>query len=256
MKHDQEVRYSRQMILPGVGKAGQEKLLNAKVLVIGAGGLGSPLLLYLAAAGIGTIGIIDDDRVELHNLQRQIIHETASVGDAKVDSARESLIDLNPEIKIHCHQKRLTESNAYDIIKEYDIVADGSDNFMTRFLVNDKCYKLKKTLVSAAILRFEGQLSTFRAHEVEENLPCYRCIYPDVPPEGTAPRCSEAGILGSVAGVMGCWQATEVLKEILGVGKSLAGSLLVFDALSAASRTIAVSPDPECQCCGVDHKAI
>ncbi len=249
MKHDQDVRYSRHLSLSEVGKDGQQKLLDAKVLVIGAGGLGSPSLLYLAASGVGTIGIVDNDKVELSNLQRQVLHETSDIGHPKTESAKEAMHDLNPDIKINCHQLRLNETNIESIINNYDIIVDGSDNFETRFLINDYCYKNKKTLVSAAIQGFTGQLSTFKAHLGEPN-PCYRCIYPDVESAGMAQNCSDSGVLGSVAGVMGTWQSLEVVKEILQIGESLSGSLVIFDALSATSRKIKVRRNKNCLCCG------
>lgn len=249
MKHDQEVRYSRNISLPEIGKEGQKKLLKSKVLVIGAGGLGSPALLYLAAAGVGTIGIADNDSVELSNLQRQVLHETYDIGQPKVESARSAISDLNPDIKVKCHNLRLHGSNIEKVIDNYDVIVDGSDNFETRFLVNDKCYELKKTLVSAAIQGFGGQLATFKAYLGSPH-PCYRCIYPDIPPAGTAPNCSESGVLGGVAGLMGVWQSIEVVKEILNIGESLSGSLVIFDALSAKSRKVKVSRNEGCSCCG------
>jgi molybdopterin/thiamine biosynthesis adenylyltransferase len=249
MNHNQEIRYSRHLCLPQVGRVGQEKLLASRVLVVGAGGLGSPLLLYLAASGVGTIGIVDDDKVELSNLQRQVLHETGDIGAMKTASAREALLDLNPDISVICHQIHLDSSNIDGIIADYDIIADGSDNFETRFLLNDRCFAAGKTLVSAAIGGFTGQLSTFKAYLGEPH-PCYRCIYPEIPPEGTAPKCSEAGILGSVAGVMGTWQAIEITKELLGIGESLSGHLVIFDALNASSRKVKVRRNMGCICSG------
>jgi adenylyltransferase/sulfurtransferase len=243
---DQIHRYARHILLQEVGGVGQEKLLNAKVLVVGAGGLGSPVILYLAAAGIGTIGVVDNDKVDLSNLQRQIAHTTARIGTSKVASAAEGANAINADIKIVQHPVRLGAANINDLIAPYDLVIDGSDNFATRFLVNDACYFAKKTLVSAAVLRFDGQLATFKAHE---SGPCYRCLYPEAPPDGLVPSCSEAGILGAVAGVMGTLQATEVLKEILGIGQSMSGRLLIYDALATAFRTVKVHPDPECALC-------
>jgi len=249
MKHEHEIRYSRHITLPEIGIEGQEKLLAAKVLVVGAGGLGSPSLLYLAASGVGTIGIVDDDKVDLSNLQRQVLHETCEIGRPKTESAKSALLDLNPDIQINCYQTRLDHNNIESIISNYDIVVDGSDNFETRFLINDNCYKAEKTLVSAAIQGFSGQLSTFKAHLGSPH-PCYRCIYPDIPPAGTAPKCSESGILGGVAGLMGAWQSIEVVKEILGIGESLSGSLVIFDALLATSRKVKVKRNKNCLCCG------
>ncbi len=239
-------RYARHILLREVGGVGQEKLLKSKVLLIGAGGLGSPLLLYLAAAGVGTIGVVDDDTVDLSNLQRQIAHTTDRVGMAKVDSAKAAVAAINPDVTVVTHKVRLTADNAAALIAGYDLVADGSDNFPTRFLVNDACFFAKKTLVSAAVLRFDGQLSTFKPHA---GGPCYRCLYPAPPPPGQIPTCDEAGVLGAVAGVLGTLQATEVLKELLGIGDSMAGRLLIYDALSAAMRHVKIKPDPECPLC-------
>lgn len=239
-------RYARHILLREVGGVGQEKLLTSKVLLIGAGGLGSPLLLYLAAAGVGTIGVVDDDTVDLSNLQRQIAHTTDRVGMSKVDSAEAAVAAINPDVTVVTHKVRLTADNAAALIAGYDLVADGSDNFPTRFLVNDACFFAKKTLVSAAVLRFDGQLSTFKPHA---GGPCYRCLYPAPPPPGQIPSCDEAGVLGAVAGVLGTLQATEVLKELLGIGDSMAGRLLIYDALSAAMRQVKIKPDPECPLC-------
>lgn len=242
-------RYARNVILDEVGEDGQLKLLKAKVLVIGAGGLGAPLLLYLAAAGIGTIGVIDDDTVDVTNLQRQVIHDDASVDRPKVESAAARLRALNPDIVIEPIAARLKAENAEAVIARFDLVADGSDNFTTRYLLNDLCYRLKKPLVSAALLRFEAQLSTFKAHLGSPH-PCYRCLFPEQPPEDLIPRCETAGILGPVAGVMGSLQATEVLKEILGIGDSLSGRLVLFDALAMAFREVRFKRDPNCATCG------
>ncbi|MDX2144312.1 MAG: molybdopterin-synthase adenylyltransferase MoeB [Rhodospirillaceae bacterium] len=245
-------RYARHILLPEVGGVGQEKLLKARVLVIGAGGLGSPVILYLAAAGVGTIGVVDDDTVDLSNLQRQVLHTTARVGAPKTYSAQAAVAAINPDVKIIPHKARLTSANAMDLISAYDVIADGSDNFATRFLVNDACFFAKKPLVSAAVLRFDGQLATFKPHA---GGPCYRCLYADEPPAGQIPTCAEAGILGAVAGVLGTLQATEILKEILGIGQSMAGRLMIYDALDAASRTVKVNRDPACALCG-DHPTI
>jgi molybdopterin/thiamine biosynthesis adenylyltransferase len=239
-------RYARHILLQDVGGVGQEKLLNAKVLVIGAGGLGSPLILYLAAAGVGTIGVVDDDQVDLSNLQRQIAHATDRIGVDKTTSAKQAVAAINPDVAVIEHKMRLTVQNANALIGGYDVIADGSDNFPTRFLVNDTCYFAKKTLVSAAVLRFDGQLATFKPHA---GGPCYRCLYPEPPPPGQIPSCDEAGVLGAVAGVMGTLQATEVLKEILGIGESMAGRLLIYDALAANMRQVKVNPDPQCPLC-------
>ena len=228
---------------------GQAKLREARVLLVGAGGLGSPLLMYLAAAGVGTIGLVDDDVVDLSNLQRQIAHTTESLGTPKVESAIARANAINPLVNIVPHRTRLGVENILDVFAEYDIVCDGTDNFPTRFLISDACVLAKKTLVSAAVLRFDGQLSTFKPH-AGEGCPCYRCLYPSPPPDGLVPSCSEAGILGAVTGVMGTLQATEVLKEILGIGESMSGRVLVWDALSARFRTIKLRPDPACIACG------
>ena len=246
---EQIERYARHIILPEVGGEGQAKLLQSRVLVIGAGGLGSPLLLYLAAAGTGTLGVVDDDFVDLSNLQRQVIHGTGRIGAAKVESARETLGEINPEVTLVTHQTRLNAENALELIADYDLVADGSDNFATRFLVNDACYFAKTPLVSAALLRFEGQISTFKAYLGGEE-PCYRCIFREAPPPGLIPTCAEGGVLGAVAGAMGSIQAVEVIKELLGIGESLSGSLLIYDALTTTFRKIKVKPDPECPLCG------
>jgi adenylyltransferase/sulfurtransferase len=242
-------RYARHLVLDEVGEEGQQKLLAARVLVIGAGGLGSPVLLYLAAAGVGTLGIVDDDTVDLSNLQRQIVHATESIGEPKVESARRTLRHVNPEVKLELHQTRLAEANAAAIVGAYDLVADGSDNFATRYLLNDLCYRLKKPLVGAALSPFEGQLSTFKAYLGPPH-PCYRCLFREPPPPDSVPRCETAGILGAIAGVMGTLQATEVLKEILGIGESLSGALLAYDALRADFHKIKLPRDPDCPTCG------
>lgn len=242
-------RYARHIILQEVGGTGQEALLKARVLVIGAGGLGSPLLLYLAAAGIGKLGVVDDDIVSLSNLQRQIAHHTSDVDSAKVDSAAAKVAALNPDVEFVAHRERLDPGNVMGLIADYDIIADGSDNFATRFLVNDACYLAAKTLVSAAVLRFDGQLSTYKAHLGDPH-PCYRCLFPEPPPEDLIPSCAEGGVLGALAGVMGTLQATEVLKEILGVGDSLSGQLLIYDGLGTTFRKVRVRRDASCALCG------
>jgi adenylyltransferase/sulfurtransferase len=244
---DEIQRYSRHILLQEVGGTGQAKLRAARVLVIGAGGLGSPLILYLAAAGIGTIGVVDDDTVDLSNLQRQIAHTTGRIGVEKVVSAAQAATAVNPGVRVEAHATRLDAKNALGLISEYDIVCDGSDNFATRFLVADACALAKRTLVSAAVLRFEGQLSVFKPHK---GGPCYRCLYPEPPPPGAVPTCSEAGVLGAVTGVMGTLQATEVLKEILDIGETLSGRLLVWDALATRFRAVKLRPDPSCALCG------
>jgi adenylyltransferase/sulfurtransferase len=247
-------RYARHILLDEVGGSGQERLLASRALVIGAGGLGSPVLLYLAAAGVGTLGIIDDDDVDLSNLQRQIAHTTDRIGLPKVESARHAVAAINPDVHVVAHRERLTATNALGIISLYDVVADGSDNFPTRFLVNDACYFAGKPLVSAAILRFDGQLATFKAYtrglDDAERSPCYRCLYGAPPPEGEVPSCAQAGVLGAFCGALGGLQATEVIKELLGIGVSLSGWLLLIDALSATSRRIRVRRDPGCPLCG------
>ena len=240
-------RYKRHLVLKEVGGHGQQKLKSSKVLVIGAGGLGSSVLLYLAAAGVGSIGIIDDDRVSLDNLQRQVIHDTDHIGALKTESAAETMARVNPHVNAVLHSERLTAKNAMEIIAQYDIIADGSDNFATRYLVNDACYFAKKPLVFAAIGPFDGYLTTFRAFEMGEDgrpKPCYRCIFPDAPPPGTVANCAEVGILGAVAGVLGTLQATEVLKELIGVGKSLSGRLIIYDARGGRFQTVTIAWDP------------
>jgi molybdopterin/thiamine biosynthesis adenylyltransferase len=234
LSSDEIERYKRQLVLKEIGGEGQQRLKAAKVLVVGAGGLGSPLLIYLAAAGIGTIGIIDDDRVSLDNLHRQIAHDTASVGTLKTRSAAKTIERLNPHVETRVYSTRLQAENALAIIGDYDVVADGSDNFATRYLVNDACYFAKRPLVSAAVGPFDGSLTTFRAFERDASgkpRPSYRCLFPEPPPEGTVAPCSEAGILGAVAGVMGTLQAVEVVKELLQLGDGLVGRLLLYDAL-------------------------
>jgi molybdopterin-synthase adenylyltransferase len=240
-------RYARHLILEEVGEEGQAKLLQSKVLVVGAGGLGAPMLLYLAAAGVGTIGIVDDDTVSLDNLQRQIAHDTSRVGMAKVESAREAIARLNPHVRVETHAMRLDAGNALEIISRYDIVADGSDNFPTRYLVSDACYLAKKPLVFAAVGPFDGYLTTLKPHETGPDgkpYPSYRCIFPEAPPPGTVANCAEVGVLGATVGVIGTLQATEVMKEILGLGETLAGRLLIYDARSARFSEIRVAWDP------------
>lgn len=247
MDEERRRRYVRQLRLPEVGWAGQERLRRARVLCVGAGGLGSPAALYLAAAGVGCVGVVDSDAVELSNLHRQILHTTADVGRGKVGVAEERLRALNPEVKIECHAVRLEGRNAIEIIGGYDLVLDGSDNLGTRYLVNDACVMLRKTNLYGAVMRFEGQASVFAPHR---NGPCYRCLFPEPPPPGAAPSCAEAGVLGVVPGVIGTLQATEALKWILGIGESLLGRLVLFDALTARFREIRVQRDPGCPVCG------
>lgn len=244
---EQIERYSRHIILPEVGGKGQTKLLKSRAFVLGAGGLGSPALLYLAAAGVGTIGIADGDAVDLSNLQRQIIHDTKRVGKAKVLSARESIEALNPDVEVIPFKGRLTVDNIRDVVRDYDVLLDGSDNFPTRYLMNDAAFFEKKTLVSGSMFRFDGQVSVFKPHE---GYPCYRCLYPEPPPKGLVPSCQEAGVLGALAGVIGVLQAVESVKELLGIGETLAGSLMIYDALSSSFRKVKVRRDPECALCG------
>ncbi len=241
-------RYKRQLVLKEIGGEGQQRLKAARVLVVGAGGLGSPLILYLAAAGIGQIGIIDSDRVSLDNLQRQIVHDTKSVGRPKTKSAAETIERLNPHVETRLYSTRLLPENALGIIGGYDIVADGSDNFATRYLVNDACYLAKVPLVFAAVGPFDGHLTTFRAFETDQvgnPRPSYRCLFPEPPPEGTVAACAEAGILGAVAGVIGTLAAVEVVKELLDLGESLVGRLLLYDALQARFSTVTYGWDPD-----------
>ncbi|MBL4637726.1 MAG: molybdopterin-synthase adenylyltransferase MoeB [Proteobacteria bacterium] len=251
---DQLDRYARHIVLREVGGIGQKKLLQSKVLIVGAGGLGSPLIMYLAAAGVGTIGVVDDDAVDLSNLQRQIAHGMADIGTQKVLSAQRSVAEINPDIKFIPHAERLSVENVEALFSGYDLIADGSDNFDTRFLINDACYFLKKPLVSAAMLQFEGQLSTYKAFAGGDH-PCYRCIFPAPPPDDVARTCGEAGVLGALAGTMGSLQATEILKELLDVGQSMSGSLLIYDALYTEFRKVKVRPDPGCALCGT-HPSI
>ncbi len=239
-------RYSRHIILSEVGGDGQQKIGNAKVLVLGAGGLGSPVALYLAAAGVGTLGIVDNDVVDLSNLQRQILHHTPDIGRPKVDSAIEKLQAINPDITVRPYRLMVDSTNILDIISDYDIVVDGTDNFPTRFLVNDACYFAKKPLVHGAILRFDGQAFTI----VPDEGPCYRCIFREPPPVGSVPNCSQAGILGAVAGMIGTIQATEALKLIIGKGQTLTGRLLIVDALDMSFRQTKIRKDPDCPICG------
>lgn len=260
-------RYARHLVLPEIGEDGQAKLLGARVLVIGAGGLGSPLLLYLAAAGVGTLGIADDDVVDLSNLQRQVVHDTSAIGQRKTASAKARLAEVNPEVRVIEHGHRVTAETALDLVRGYDLIADGSDNFATRFLVNDACYLAGKTLVSAAIMRFDGQLTTFKAHArggkaharggkahargggSDEAHPCYRCVF-GAQPADPKESCADVGVLGALAGTLGALQATEVIKEIVGIGESLSGSLLLYDSLATTFRKIKLKADPACPLCG------
>src|SRR5205809_5815342 len=242
---DQMERYSRQTILEEVGLQGQRKLLDSKVLIVGAGGLGSPAAIYLAAAGIGTLGIVDGDRVDLSNLHRQVMHFTHDIGRPKTQSARRTLEDINPDITVVPHQTVLTSENALEILADYDVVVNGSDNFHTRYLVNDACVMLRKPLVDASILKWEGQATAF--------LPgrgCYRCLFPTPPPPGTVPSCAEAGILGAMCGVIGTIQAVETVKLILDLGDPLVNRLMLFDSLSMEFREVKIPRDPDCPLCG------
>ena len=245
---EESQRYKRHLVLRELGGQGQQKLKAARVLVIGAGGLGSPLLLYLAAAGVGTLGVIDDDRVSIDNLQRQIAHGTADAGQPKVDSAAQAIARLNPLVKVETYPTRLDAGNALDIIARYDIVADGSDNFATRYLVSDACYLARKTLVYAALGPLDGYVSVFKPHETKPGgtpYPTLRCLFPEAPPAGLVANCSEVGVLGPVAGVIGTLQATEVIKEIAGIGESLAGKLLIYDAQASRFDIVQLAWDPD-----------
>jgi molybdopterin/thiamine biosynthesis adenylyltransferase/rhodanese-related sulfurtransferase/molybdopterin converting factor small subunit len=240
------IRYNRHLILPEVGPAGQKKLKNSSVLCVGAGGLGSPLALYLAAAGVGRIGIVDFDVVDESNLQRQIIHDTPSVGTSKLASAKKRLLALNPFITVETHETKLSSANAIELFKQYDVIADGTDNFPTRYLVNDACVLTGKPNAYGSIFRFEGQLSVFAAKDG----PCYRCLYPEPPPPGLVPSCAEGGVLGVLPGVIGTMQAVETIKLILGIGKPLVGRLMLYDALEQSWRTLKVKKNPACPVCG------
>lgn len=251
LSHEEVKRYSRHLIMPEVGLDGQRKLKQASVLCIGAGGLGSPLAIYLAAAGVGRLGIVDFDVVDFSNLQRQILHSTRDVGRPKLVSAREKLEALNPNVQVESHQTRLTSENALQLFRQYDIVADGTDNFPTRYLVNDACVLAGKPNVYASIFRFEGQASVFAV----KGGPCYRCLYPEPPPAGLVPSCAEGGVLGILPGLVGIIQATEVIKLVLGKGESLVGRLLLFDALGMKFRELKLRRNPDCPVCG-DHPAI
>ena len=249
LSKDEILRYSRHLIMPEVGMEGQLKLKQAKVLCIGAGGLGSPLALYLGAAGVGKLGLVDFDVVDFTNLQRQVIHGTSDVGRTKLESARDTLLEINPNVEIETFETRLSSDNALDIFREYDIVADGTDNFPTRYLVNDACVLLGKPNVYASIFRFEGQASIFYA----EQGPCYRCLYPEPPPPGLVPSCAEGGVLGVLPGIMGCIQAMETIKLILGRGEPLIGRLLLFDALGMKFRELKLRKNPDCPICGTNR---
>jgi len=246
LSKDEILRYSRHLIMPEVGMEGQLKLKRAKVLCVGTGGLGSPLALYLAAAGIGKLGIVDFDVVDFTNLQRQVIHGTNDVGRSKLESARETIHEINPHVEVETYETRLTSANALDIIKDYDIVADGTDNFPTRYLVNDACVLLGKPNVYGSIFRFEGQASVFYAKEG----PCYRCLYPEPPPPGLVPSCAEGGVIGVLPGIIGSIQALQTIKLVLGKGQTLIGRLLLFDALNLKFRELKLRRNPQCALCG------
>ncbi|MGQ0670931.1 MAG: molybdopterin-synthase adenylyltransferase MoeB [Actinomycetota bacterium] len=244
---DQVTRYARHIILPQIGGAGQAKLLDARVLAIGAGGLGSPVSMYLAAAGIGTLGILDFDRVDLTNLQRQILHSTADVGRPKVESAVDRLRAINPTIEVISHDTILSSANAFEILEPYDIIVDGTDNFPVRYLVNDATQMLGKPLVYGSIYQFDGQATVFMPGQ---EAPCYRCLFPQPPPPGTVPSCAEGGVFGVLPGIVGCIQATEAIKLITGIGEPLVGRLLIFDALAMEFTTVNVRWDADCPVCG------
>jgi len=252
LNNDEIRRYSRHLILPEVGLAGQKKICSTSVLCIGAGGLGSPIAMYLAAAGIGKIGILDFDSVDFSNLQRQIAHATSDVGRPKTESARETINGINPNVEVVIHETRISSENAMDIIAPYDIVVDGTDNFPTRYLTNDACVLLRKPNVYGSIFRFEGQASVFAPHL---GGPCYRCLYPEPPPPGMVPSCAEGGVLGVLPGIVGTIQATEILKLALGKGASLVGRLLLFNALDMKFRELKLRRDPACPVCG-EHPTI
>ncbi|MDT4959038.1 MAG: sulfur-carrier protein adenylyltransferase/sulfurtransferase, partial [Pseudonocardiales bacterium] len=239
-------RYSRHLIIPDVAMAGQKRLKNARVLCVGAGGLGSPALMYLAAAGVGTLGIVDFDVVDESNLQRQIIHGQSDIGRPKAESARDSVLEINPLVTVNLHEERLDSSNVMELFADYDLIVDGTDNFATRYLVNDACVLMHKPYVWGSIYRFDGQASVFWA----ENGPCYRCLYPEPPPPGMVPSCAEGGVLGVLCASIGSIQATEAIKLLTGIGESLVGRLMIYDALEMSYRTVKIRKDPECPICG------
>ena len=243
---EQIERYSRHIILPEVGGSGQQKMLEARVLLLGAGGLGSPAAYYLAAAGIGNLGIVDFDQVDLSNLQRQIIHSTERIGMLKTESAKKTIQALNPDVNVTLYNEKMDSSNIMNLIEGYDYIVDGSDNFPTRYLVNDACVMKNKTLIHGSIYRFEGQVTVFKPGDG----PCYRCLYPEPPPPGMVPNCQEGGVLGVLAGVIGNLQVVEVLKLILGIGKSLVGKLLIYDALNTEFRSLRLRRVANCPICG------
>lgn len=247
LSRDEIERYARHIVLADVGGPGQQKLKAARVLVVGAGGLGAPVIQYLAAAGVGTLGIVDDDTVSLSNLQRQVIHPTDSVGRSKVDSAHEAVARLNPHVEVVGHPVRLTGDTVEDLVRAYDFVVDGSDNFATRYLVSDACFHARKPLVTAAVGQFDGSITTLKPYLIDSKgipNPTYRCIFPEAPPEGLLPTCAEAGILGALVGVVGSLQALETIKEIVGIGEGLVGRLLLYDARAARFETIRYAWNP------------
>jgi molybdopterin/thiamine biosynthesis adenylyltransferase/rhodanese-related sulfurtransferase len=251
LTREEQARYRRHLILPEIGQAGQARLKDARVLLVGAGGLGSPLGLYLAAAGVGTLGIVDYDTVELSNLHRQVLHSTGMTGRSKIESATRTIAEINPNVSVEGYGVQLTSANAFDILTPYDVVVDGSDNFATRYLVNDACVLLGKPTVYGSVYRFEGQASVFDARRG----PCYRCIFPQPPPPGEVPSCAQAGVLGVLPGIIGLIQATETIKLIVGAGESLLGRLLLFDALEMRFRELKLRKDPHCPICG-EHPSI
>jgi adenylyltransferase/sulfurtransferase len=252
LTEEERRRYSRHIMLPEIGRAGQEKLKTARVLCLGAGGLGSPAALYLAAAGVGTIGIVDDDHVALSNLHRQLLHGTSDIGRPKTESARQRLVDINPNLKVRIHACRFTSENAEQILREYDLLVDGTDNFATRYLSNDVAVFARKPNIYGSIFRFDGQTSVFAPHL---GGPCYRCLFPEPPPPGAVPSCAEAGVLGVLPGIIGTMQATEAIKLILGIGEPLIGRMVHFDALQMKFREFNLRRDPECPVCG-EHPSI
>ncbi len=258
LTQDQRIRYSRHTMLNDVGEAGQIKLLESKILLIGAGGLGSPAAMYLAAAGVGTLGIVDFDTVDVSNLQRQLLHGNKDVGRPKVESAADRIHDINPDVIVKGYREPITSANALDIIRDYDIVINGSDNFPTRYLVNDACQFLGKPLVDGSIFMFEGQVTVYQPDDAARGIeggPCYRCLYPDPPPPGEVPSCAEAGVLGVLPGIVGSIQAVEAIKLIIGAGEPLVGRLLMIDTLDMSFRTLKIKRNPECPVCG-DHPTV
>jgi molybdopterin/thiamine biosynthesis adenylyltransferase len=244
---DQVRRYARHVILPGIGGEGQRKLMESSVLVIGAGGLGSPAAMYLAAAGVGTLGLVDFDKVELSNLQRQLLHDTDDVGRPKVESARDRLTELNPNVEVVAHRELLSSENAFDVLGGYDVVVDGTDNFPVRYLVNDATQMLGKPLAYGSIYQWEGQATVFLPGQ---ETPCYRCLFPEPPPPGTVPSCAEGGVFGVLPGIIGSIQAVEAIKLLLGVGETLAGTLVLYDALRSEFTSVKLRWDPDCPVCG------